>query len=129
MSTAAIEVVMADFKRGFARADREMLSRAVTEDFVWHMHWQDSPDDEPTGVVLRGLDQVMTEIERRRDHWTDLRYADVEERYTPDLIVQTFVVSGRADGRAFNSAAVDLYPLRDGLISAKQTYWKQPGPY
>jgi ketosteroid isomerase-like protein len=125
-----IEKVMLDLKRGFARVDREALKRAVTEDFEWHMHWYDADDPQPTGRVLRGLDEVMAEIERRRDHWSELRYEDVEERYTDDLIVQTFVVSGvDGDGRRFNSAAVDLYPLRDGRIARKQTYWKQPGSF
>lgn len=123
-----LAAVMADFKRGFARVDRAALERAVTDDFEWHMHWYNGPDDQPTGVVLRGLDQVMAEIERRRDGWSDLRYADVEERFAGDMIVQTFVVSGIDEhGQAFNNAAVDLYPIRGGRIARKQTYWKQPG--
>lgn len=122
-----VEAVMRDFKRGFARADRASLARAVTDDFEWHLHWFDGPDDQPTGRILRGLDEVMAEIERRRDSWSDLHYADMEERYTDDLVVQTFVVSGvDSRGRRFHNAAVDLYPIRDGRIARKQTYWKQP---
>ncbi len=122
-----IEDAMRDFKRGFARVDREALARAVTDDFEWHLHWQDGGDDQPTGRVLRGLDEVMAEIERRRDQWSDLSYTDVEERFTDDLVVQTFVVSGLdGSGRRFHNAAVDLYPIRDGRIARKQTYWKQP---
>jgi ketosteroid isomerase-like protein len=124
----SIEGVMADFKRAFATVDRALLSQAVTADFEWHMHWFEHESEQPTGRILQGIDQVMEEIERRRDRWTDLRYRDVEERYGDGLIVQTFVVSGvDAGGRPFNNAAVDLYPVRDGLIAAKQTYWKQPG--
>ena len=127
---AALETVMADFKRGFAKVDRTALARAVTDDFEWHVHWHRSAADEPTGWVLRGLDEVMAEIERRRDTWTELRYVDMEERYTDDMIVQTFVVSGvDGSGRRFHNAAVDLYPLRGGRIAAKQTYWKQHGAF
>jgi len=123
-----LQAVMRDFKRGFAKVDRESLGRAITDDFEWHMHWTESPDDEPTGKVLVGLDAVMGEIERRRDGWSELRYIDVEERYLPDMVVQTFVVSGVDEkGTRFNCAAVDLYPVRDGRIARKQTYWKQPG--
>ena len=119
---------MRNLKRGFARADREALARAVTEDFEWHLHWHESADDEPTGRILRGLDEVMREIERRRDQWSELRYDDVVEHYTEALVVQTFVVRGVDEkGRRFHNAAVDLYPLRDGRIARKQTYWKQPG--
>ena len=133
-----VEAAMRRFKRGFARADRESLAAAVTDDFEWHLHWFDdgvgdgavgdgADGDRPTGRVLRGLDEVMAEIERRRDSWTELRYDDVEERYTDDLVVQTFVVSGvDGTGRRFHNAAVDLYPMRDGRIARKQTYWKQP---
>ena len=135
-----IEAVMKEFKRGFAKADRECLARAVTDDFEWHLHWFGDVDgdsngsddgggdqDRPTGRVLRSLDEVMAEIERRQAQWTELRYDDVEERYTDDLVVQTFVVSGvDGQGRRFHNAAVDLYPIRDGRIARKQTYWKQP---
>ncbi len=125
-----IEQTMRAFKRGFGKVDRDSLASAVTDDFEWHMHWSESDDDRPTGRVLRGLDEVMAEIERRRDTWTELSYVDVEERYTDDMVVQTFVVSGvDSTGRRFSSAAVDLYPLRDGRIARKQTYWKQDGPF
>ena len=116
-----------DFKRVSARVDRASWARAVTDDFEWHLHWFDGADEQPAGRVLRGLDEVMAEIERRRDRWSELRYDDVEERFTEDLVVQTFVVSGvDGNGRRFHNAAVDLYPIRDGLIARKQTYWKQP---
>ena len=127
MTHGDIEAVMRDFKRGFARVDRASLARAVTDDFEWHLHWFDGADEQPAGRVLRGLDEVIAEIERRRDRWSELRYDDVEERFTEDLVVQTFVVSGvDGNGRRFHNAAVDLYPIRDGLIARKQTYWKQP---
>ncbi len=122
-----VEEAMRDLKRGFARADREALRRAVTDDFEWHLHWFDGGDDRPTGHVLRGIDEVMAEIERRGREWTELRYDGVQERYTDDLVVQTFVVSGvDGAGRRFHNAAVDLYPIRDGRIAGKRTYWKQP---
>ena len=124
--TAELETLMRHLKRGFARADRDELAQAVTEDFEWHVHWQEGLADEPTGKVLRGLDEVMVEIERRRDNWTDLRYDDMHERYLDDLVIQTFVVSGVDEhGHRFCSSAVDLYPVRDGRLARKQTYWKQ----
>ena len=125
--TSDLESVMRHLKRGFAGVDRNELARAVTDDFEWHVHWQEGPGDQPNGKVLRGLDEVMTEIERRRDHWTDLRYRDMQERYCDDMVVQTFVVSGVDEhGHGFSSAAVDLYSVRDGRVARKQTYWKIP---
>ena len=128
--TTDLETIMRHLKRGFGRCDRAELERAVTDDFEWHVHWQEGPGDQPTGKVLRGLDEVMAEVERRRDHWTELRYDDLRERYLEDMVVQTFVVSGVDEhGRRFSSAAVDLYPVRDGRLAQKQTYWKQFPPH
>lgn len=125
--TADHSELMRHLRRGFAHADRDELAKAISSDFEWHMHWQEGPDDRPTGKILRGLDEVMTEVIRRRDHWTELEYKDMQERYLDDLVVQTFVVSGVDElGRRFQSAAVDLYPVRDGRLARKQTYWKQP---
>lgn len=122
-----LEAVMKNFMRGFGKADRELLANAVTDDFEWHMHWGESEGDQPTGKVLRGLDEVLGEIKRRQAGWTDVSYDDMELRYTDDMVVQTFTVSGvDENGTRFNSDAVDLYPVRDGKLSRKQTYWKQP---
>ncbi len=126
--SADLEAVMKEFMRGFGRADRDALANTVTDDFEWHMHWTESEGDQPTGKVLRGIDEVMAEIKRRQASWTDLSYDNVELRYLDDMVVQTFTVSGIDEhGTRFNSDAVDLYPVRDGKLSRKQTYWKQPG--
>jgi ketosteroid isomerase-like protein len=123
---ADLEAVMNDMMRGFGRIDRESLARAVTSDFEWHMHWHESDADNPTGKILRGLDEVMAEVERRRNSWTEVSYDDMEIRYTGDMVVQTVVVSGVDEhGVRFRNAAVDLYPVRNGKLARKQTYWKQ----
>ena len=127
MSTE-LAAVMKDFMRAFGRADRDLLATTVTDDFEWHMHWTEHGEHAPTGKVLRGLDEVMAEIERRRTSWSKLSYDDMELRYTDDMVVQTFTVSGVDErGNTFNSDAVDLYPVKDGRLARKQTYWKQPG--
>ncbi|MEL7157306.1 MAG: hypothetical protein AAFN30_11980 [Actinomycetota bacterium] len=69
----------------------------------------------------------MAEIQRRQERWTRLRYDNMTERYLPDLVVQTFIVSGIDEReRAFHGEAVDLYPVVGGRLARKQTYWKQP---
>ncbi len=121
--------VFGDFKRAMFRCDAEALAHTVTDDFVWELHAGASPD-EPAGRVLRGPDEMAAEFRRRKLEWSDVRYDDVEERMAgDDLIVQTFVVSGTdSRGETFRSHAVDLYPLRDGRVAAKRTYWKIDGP-
>lgn len=127
--TDATQELMRHLKRGFGRADRDELAKAISNDFEWHMHWQTGVDDAPTGKVIRGLDEVMAEVERRQRDWSDLRYDDMTERYLDDLVVQTFVVSGvDSHGKRFSNDAVDLYQVRDGRLASKKTYWKQqPG--
>lgn len=119
-----------EFKKALFRCDAEGLAAVVADDFVWEQH-HGTPEELPAGHVCRGPAAVAAESRRRKDEWNDLQYHDVQERLAGDLIVQTFEVSG-VDGRGehFRVRAVDLYPLRDGKIAAKQTFWKQlsPGP-
>jgi len=51
-------------------------------------------------------------------------YSGLEERATADLLVQTFTIQGAEDGVAFHANAVDLYPVVNGRIARKDTYWK-----
>ncbi len=119
-----------DFKKALFRGDVEGLAAVITDDFVWEQH-HGTADELPAGHVCRGPEETAAESKRRSEEWSDLQYHDVDERLAGDLIVQTFEVSG-VDGRGhqFRVQAVDLYPLRDGKIVAKQTFWKQlsPGP-
>jgi ketosteroid isomerase-like protein len=117
-----------DFKKALFRADVAGLAAVVTDDFVWEQH-HGRADELPTGHVCRGPEETVAESSRRNREWSELRYVDVEERLAGDLIVQTFEVSGiDSRGEPFRVRAVDLYPLRDGRIAAKQTFWKQLGP-
>lgn len=118
-----------DFKKALFRCDVKGLAAVVTDDFVWEQH-HGADDELPAGHVCRGPEEVAAESKRRSEQWSDLTYVDVEERLAADdLIVQTFEVSGvDSRGEQFRVRAVDLYPLRDGRIAAKQTFWKQPSP-
>ncbi|MCP5030014.1 MAG: nuclear transport factor 2 family protein [Actinomycetia bacterium] len=119
-----------DFKKALFRCDVEGLAAVVTDDFVWEQH-HGEPDELPAGHVCRGPEEVAAESRRRNEQWSDLQYHDVDERLAGNLIVQTFEISGvDSRGECFRVRAVDLYPLRDGKIAAKQTFWKQasPGP-
>jgi hypothetical protein len=40
------------------------------------------------------------------------------------MLVQTFSISGEDNGEVFFANAVDLYPVKDGQIAKKDTYWK-----
>ena len=116
--------LMVRFRTAYASANRAELFAVTTEDFEWHQHAADDTTQQPEGRILRGVDALLSEIEWRKAHWQEVRYENLEERSAGDLLVQTFVISGKQDGEAFHAKAVDLYPVVEGRISRKDTYWK-----
>ncbi len=124
MNDTELLELMKRFRQAYARADGDALRDVVAEDFVWHQHVATTTDDRPTGRVLRGVDALLEEIAWRSEHWQEVNYEGLEERATADLMVQTFTISGKEDGVRFHAKAVDLYPVKDGRISMKDTYWK-----
>ena len=117
--------LMTSFRKAYAAADREALLAVTTPDFEWHQHAARDASQLPHGRVLTGIDALLAEIAWRSEHWHDVRYEGLEERATDDLLVQTFTISGSSDGEPFHAKAVDLYPVRDGRITRKDTFWKQ----
>ena len=90
----AAEQSMRAFKRGFAKVDRESLAAAVTDDFEWHQHYARGDEDLPTGRILVGVDALVAETQWRAEHWSSVRYENLEEREAGDLLVQTFTIQG-----------------------------------
>lgn len=121
--------LMTRFRRAYAKADAELLAEVFTDDIEWHNHWFPADAAVPTGRVLRGVDEVVAELAWRREHWTDVRYEGLQERFAPGLVTQTFTISGVDRGQPFEVAAVDLYDVTDdGRITKKDTYWKYAAP-
>ncbi len=121
--------LMVTFRRAYGKGDRESLLAVTTQDFEWHQHQAGVPEDQPTGRILRGVDELLREIAWREEHWQGVRYEQLEERVAgDDLLVQTFVISGTEGGVPFHAKAVDLYPVIDGRIERKDTYWKYLRP-
>ena len=125
MSDETLLALMKDFRRAYATADEEKLRAVTTDDFEWHQHVADNTDGRPTGRVLIGVDALVAEIKWRSEHWHDTQYENLVERATSDMLVQTFTIRGKDDNHEeFYANAVDLYPVRDGRIYRKDTYWK-----
>lgn len=122
--TSDLLKLMKRFRIAYAKADREELLNVVTEDFCWRQH-KGELSDRPGGRLLQGVDELLGEIERRGQHWSDVVYEGMEERAAQDLLVQTFTIRGYEDGVPFHARVVDLYPVVDGRIAMKDTYWKQ----
>jgi len=118
------------FKQAFFRRDLERFAAVTTDDFVWEQH-HGADDELPNGRTFVGAEATLAEAQRRAETWSGVRYNNVEEQFTGEMVVQTFDVSGTdSRGQTFHVRAVDLYPVRDGKVVAKRTFWKQvsPGP-
>jgi ketosteroid isomerase-like protein len=121
---AMIELLAA-FGRAYFRADRAALLACTTDDFEWHQH---AGPEAPNGRVLRGVEAVCQEVERRKAAWK-VRYGDFETFPSKHLITSTFTVKGTDDqGREVDVRAVDLYLVRAGRVARKDSFWKQIEP-
>ena len=117
--------LMKRFRKAYASGDREELLATTSDDFEWCQHVARSADDLPAGRTLKGIDALLDEIAWRQQHWQAVSYSGLEERAAGgDLLVQTFTISGLEQGVEFTAKAVDLYPVKDGVITRKDTYWK-----
>ena len=124
MTTTEMLALMLQFRTAYAAGDRQGLLASTTDDFEWHQHYAEQPADLPAGRVLRGVDELLAQLQWRAEHWQDVRYANLKERAADDVLLQTFSISGSEDGRPFAANVADLYPVREGRICRKDTYWK-----
>jgi hypothetical protein len=117
--------LMNRFRRAYAKADPALLAGVLADGFQWHNHWFQADDPNTTGRVLHGIDDTMTELLYRKQHWSDVRFDALVEHFAPGLVTQSFTISGVDQGVPFANAAVDLYTVTDDeKIVKKDTYWK-----
>ncbi|MFT5172788.1 MAG: ketosteroid isomerase-like protein [Hyphomicrobiaceae bacterium] len=115
--------LMKRFRAAYAAADAQALATCVTDDFVWHQH---VGPDAPAAKTIVGVDAAIQVIRWRQTNWQGLTYTEMNIHYAAELITQSFRVSGQDEhGAFFDVRAVDLYPVRNGRLAAKDTYWKQ----
>ncbi len=125
MSDEEMMKLIERFRAAFRAADRDALSRVLTEDFEWHMHFADGPEDRPTGRISYGVDGMMRVLEWRKKNWENQKISDLVERVAGDVILQMFTTTGiDENGEEFLWNVVDVYPVREGRIAKKDTYWK-----
>ena len=114
--------VMAEFRKGYGTGDKERLLAVTTQDFEWHQH---NGGEGPTGRVIKGIDGLLEELTWRQAHWRDVTYENLTERAAGDVILQMFTTRGVDENDiSYHVNVVDVYPVREGLICRKDTYWK-----
>ncbi len=118
--------LMNRFRRAYVKAEAELLDDVLAPGFVWHTHTFPADSPVSTGRVINGIDEMVVELQWRKENWTDVSFDGLQERFAPGLVTQTFTISGLDRGTPFNVAAVDLYDVTDDeRIAKKDTYWKQ----
>lgn len=115
-----------NFRRAYAKADPALFRDVVSDDFEWHMHYDDNETGRSTGRVLKGIEGMLEEIQWRQNNWQNVEFSEFIERPAGDRILQMFTISGiDENGDKFHTDAVDVYPVSSGKITRKDTYWKQ----
>jgi ketosteroid isomerase-like protein len=125
MSEQQLLDLIEKYRKAFVAADEIGLGATVTNDVEWHMHYPGPQGISATGKVIIGVRAMVEEILRRQSLWRDVRFENLVERAAGDRILQMFDQSGIDEqGRLYNVSVVDVYLVRDGRISMKDTYWK-----
>lgn len=116
----ATHELMLRFERAFMVRDVAAVVACVTDDFEWSL--PEGPD-QPNGLLIRGRDQFESFIAGRFK--LGLSYSDFSHQILGSTVVQRYVVKGTVPGRPHIFArGLDVYTIRDGLISTKDAYWK-----
>jgi ketosteroid isomerase-like protein len=111
------------FLEGFAMADSAALSAVVSNDFTWHLHTRQG---DHRGRTVTGVGAMSDILKERRLKWRKVRYTDVRLIASGDRVFQTYRVTGTdLESGPFDSTGVDLYEIRNGKITLKDSYWKQ----
>ena len=109
------------FRTAYVSAEADQLAQVLGQGFEWHNHYFLTDDPRPTGRVLHGIDEVVTELQWRKENWNKVRFAELREQFAPGLVTQTFTISGIDRGTPFENAAVDLYTVTDDNLIVKKT--------
>jgi len=118
-----VMALMRAFGKAFNRADIDGILACVTDDFEWR---QAVGPEAPHGRIVAGRDAVRQALAERDRSYRDMRFSDAEVFMAgDDRVVGTFRATGKyASGESLDVRGVDIYTLRDGLIAAKDSYWK-----
>lgn len=117
----AIDDLFRRFGRGFNKADVDEISACVTDDFEWRLN----NGTAPTGTVLRGKDALRAHFADKSQAPREARFSEASIHRAGDKLFGTFRVTGIDHaGNKFDRYGIDLYEVRGGKISLKDSYAK-----
>ena len=121
----AIDDLFRRFGKAFNKADAEEIAACVTDDFEWRLNAGGSP----AGRVLNGKADLLAYFANKSQAHREARYSEARIHRTSDKsgdkLFGTFRVTGiDAAGKPFDRYGIDLYEVKDGKISLKDSYLK-----
>ena len=120
----AIDDLFRRFGKAFNKADVEEIAACVTDDFEWRLN-AGAAGGSPAGRVLKGKDDLRAHFADRSQAHREARFSEARIHRAGDKLFGTFRVTGIDHaGKAFDRYGIDLYEIRDGKISLKDSYLK-----
>jgi len=113
--------LLTEISAAFNSRDPDRIAAHFAEDAVFMM----ASGPEPVGRAIRGRAAIRKMLADRFKTIPDMHWKREYEYLAGDRAVTVWRVTGKgADGTALNYQGCDLYTFKDGLITAKDTYWK-----
>lgn len=104
------------FEEAFLGQDVASIKVCLSPSFEWRL---------PNGDVIYGRNQALDEMERRFAMVNGPKFSRSVWRFKGKTVIQTYRVKYLGpDGRWRKSRGLDLYKIRNGLITRKDAYWK-----
>ena len=116
----AIEKLFKAFVKGFSKQDTSLVAPTLADDFVW---------SQPAGEDFVGKAAALKAMD---DRWSAPGggpvFGNGGFEVIGDTIVQTYEVTADAPGGGKKTVrGLDLYQVREGLLTRKDAFWKQLG--
>lgn len=116
----ATEKLFEAFVKGFAKHDTALVAPTLADDFVW---------SQPTGEDFVGKEAALQAMAER---WSAPGggpvFGNGSFEVIGDTVIQSYEVTADApDGGKKTLRGMDIYKVRDGLLTRKDAFWKQLG--
>ncbi|MCY3752526.1 MAG: nuclear transport factor 2 family protein [Alphaproteobacteria bacterium] len=116
----ATETLFRAFAKGFAKKDTALVAPTLADDFVW---------SQPTGEDFVGKEAALQAM---ADRWSQPGggpvFGNGGFEVFGDTVIQTYEVTADAPGGGKRTLrGMDIYKVRDGLLTRKDAFWKQLG--
>jgi hypothetical protein len=103
-----------EYSGAWAMHDPTAIAAMHTDDSVFELH--------DVGAPATGRAAVRELIEALLTAVPDLRFAPKRAHFGAEHFVTEYVMSGTAERKPFAIAGADVFTMRDGLVSRKDSY-------